>query len=156
MKSNLHRIPLVAAATLAALTVFAAPASAAKPKEGPYHWEQCSNEPGGPCPALQINFSVKAGKTTKIKGFTYSNGFTCGDVTVKPIKVKGSGKFDLDGVGQNPVGGVPLEIHGKFVSKTKAKGTLTIHADCSSAEPIDFTAKRQHASAGRAAPRVGP
>jgi hypothetical protein len=96
---------------------------------------------------------VKKGKSTKITGLVYTS-YSCGINQVGPsIKVKAGGSFNFSGSGRNPGGAhSPLKFKGKFVSKTKAKGTIALDpaSQCQTNDPIPFVAKRTSKASRRA------
>jgi len=124
---------IVVVAVLAAALI-AATALAAKPKRGGYSWaSENANE--------TVAFSVKGKKRKIVQPYVTSIGCNGGAPLVinKKIKVKPSGKFRFKGNGEYYDGSSSkVNFRGKFVTRKKAKGKVTIKS-CD--HTIEFTAK---------------
>lgn len=144
MHRRSSRVLFLFTVALAGVALAAGAVLASSPRSGKYHWVACGAS-SPPCPTESVDFSVKKGHPTKIVSFSYYNGRTCGPVSIgKSIRVKSKGAFHYAGTGTDPYGNkVALTVNGSFVSSSKAKGTVVIHAGCQSSKPIKFTAKHQ-------------
>jgi hypothetical protein len=126
-----------AATALAAALVLGVVASSAAltPKKGLYYGD--SKEP-----FKEVYFRVGAGGT-EIRHFEAVAAARCptGVRVEKPIEVDDSGRFHFEGKADNTdgVGRKRVEVKGKFVSETKARGTF-INQGC---DKYDFTARRE-------------
>ncbi len=124
---------ICAAALLAAIAVSA---SAAKPKSGQYA------DIKGQIAKITLDVNKKKNKVTP----SYYNDCSPVPVIYK-TKIKPSGKFSFSGKAKNVIDDkITIELKGKFVSKKKAKGTVTYSAGGCKGKAESFVAKYQKGS----------